>query len=801
MFAFLKSLLEKKRTRRQMEKKGLVGSRKRRKEGVFSKAAEQSKLLGILILALVWVACVTVLMLPTPRNISSSLVEKQEAPIAVWSAFSFSYEDKDKTKENREEAIAEVPLYYSIDSKMTEQCLDDADELFEELLERISREKRGQLYVANPKKKVSSIIESLDKKSVQSLGLLIKDKEQRARVKKLLKQRLDKGVINQREKEKHKYGQIIRIIDFAGRIRSPKPLVEIPAPEEAAEEVANESVKLYSIRDKDQLKLSLGGVIRKVINGNMVFDKKQTLQEQEKAAAKILPVLIEVKRGEKIVAKGQKVDRHTLKLVNYYNDEFNNRQASVNFWRKFIESSIMSLLLMIITGIYIFHIHPEVIKSNQRMWLIGTVAILSIFINYFFVHVFNMISEEQSISPKLIIVIIPIALPAILLSVLVGLRVAVYTGLFISIIAAIMLGHSFDIIIQGLVLSCLVGFSVRYSSNYRSYFFRCLLAIFLTLLILDFTYMWEFRGNMKMIFWTAGLSGINAIVTSLIALLLLFIFEPLFQVSTNMTLLLLCDYNHPLLKRLQFEAPGTYHHSLMVSTLAEHAAQEIGANPIKARVGALFHDIGKLSKPEYFSENSHGSESKHNELHPRMSSLIILNHVKEGVDLALKYKLRKIIRDAIEQHHGTDIVYYFYKRALEESQKKEGQVEEQEYRYLGPLPREKEVVLISLADPCEAASRSLQKPSPAKIEALVWEIFRKRIRSGQLDEAELTFGELAKVRQSFVKTLTTMLHGRIAYPKDEQEENDEDDLFVAARRKTVAESESGGSGNTAGQNS
>ena len=192
-----------------------------------------------------------------------------------------------------------------------------------------------------------------------------------------------------------------------------------------------------------------------------------------------------------------------------------------------------------------------------------------------------------------------------------------------------------------------------------------------------------------------------------------------------------------------------------------------------------------MVKPEYFTENQQSEESKHSKLNPRMSSLVILNHVKEGVDMALKHKLRKIIRDGIEQHHGTDLIYYFYQQALEEGRAKGVAVDEHDYRYPGPLPKEKEVVILSLADSCEAASRSLQKPTPAKIDALVWEIFRKRIRKGQLDGANLTFGELKRVRESFVATLTTMMHGRIAYPKDETEEDDEGDLFTAAKQKNI----------------
>jgi membrane-associated HD superfamily phosphohydrolase len=167
-----------------------------------------------------------------------------------------------------------------------------------------------------------------------------------------------------------------------------------------------------------------------------------------------------------------------------------------------------------------------------------------------------------------------------------------------------------------------------------------------------------------------------------------------------------------------------------------------------------------------------------------MSSLIILNHVKEGLDLALKYNLRKVIRDAIQQHHGTDIVYYFYKRALEENKEKSTPVDEGEYRYQGPLPIEKEIVIISLADACEAAGRSMIKPTPNKIETLVWEIIRKRIRDGQLDNANLTVAEITKIKESFTKTLITMNHSRIAYPKNEA--NDEDDLFMAAEKKEAS---------------
>ena len=200
--------------------------------------------------------------------------------------------------------------------------------------------------------------------------------------------------------------------------------------------------------------------------------------------------------------------------------------------------------------------------------------------------------------------------------------------------------------------------------------------------------------------------------------------------------------------------------------LAEAAAEAIGADPVKARVCSLFHDVGKLSHPEYFTENSNG-EDKHRDLSPKFSAMIILNHVREGMELARKYKLKRPIREGIQQHHGTDIVYYFYKRAKDRGESV------------------RETAILSLADACEAASRSLEKPTHARISELVRTIILKRLRDGQLDDSSMTFRELAVVRESFIKTLTSMLHARVAYPKD-KDSADENDLFMDAARKAAS---------------
>jgi putative nucleotidyltransferase with HDIG domain len=281
----------------------------------------------------------------------------------------------------------------------------------------------------------------------------------------------------------------------------------------------------------------------------------------------------------------------------------------------------------------------------------------------------------------------------------------------------------------------------------------------------------------------------NGIVTAMIAGGALPILEHLFQITTDISWLEASDLNHPLLRRMTIEAPGTYHHSLVVANLAEAAAEKVGANATLCRVCSYFHDVGKLVKPEYFTENMNFERNPHDDLAPTMSALIIIAHVKEGVDLALKYKLNQRIIDIIQEHHGTSLVYYFYQRALQQQEDARAggkimnireedipEVREESFRYSGPKPQTKESAIVSLADIVESASRSLEKPTPQKIEQLINELIEERIADGQLDECDLTLGEIKIIAERFRFTLMTMLHTRIAYPKHESK-------FAASREE------------------
>jgi putative nucleotidyltransferase with HDIG domain len=264
---------------------------------------------------------------------------------------------------------------------------------------------------------------------------------------------------------------------------------------------------------------------------------------------------------------------------------------------------------------------------------------------------------------------------------------------------------------------------------------------------------------------------LSGFCSALLAVLLIPLFEHLFKVTTDITLLELSDLSHPLLQSLAVNAPGTYHHSLMMASLAQSAAESIGANGLMLRVCAYFHDIGKLVKPGFFSENIQFTENPHDELSPSMSTLVIVSHIKEGVTLARKYKLPQVIIDGIQQHQGTGLVSVFYHRAKTQQQKdgdgSSQPINAEDFRYEGPRPQNREMAILMLADGCEAASRSLDKPSSVRITNLINDIFDSRLRDGQLDECNLTLAELNKIKQSFIFSLTNMLHGRVAYPKDE----------------------------------
>lgn len=394
------------------------------------------------------------------------------------------------------------------------------------------------------------------------------------------------------------------------------------------------------------------------------------------------------------------------------------------------------------------------------------------------------LGDDFSIPCKLLI--LPYLLAPMIITVLLGRNFGIFSVVMYSLYGSMLIpeGYTLDFLIISLIAGLVTTFLTlnirRRGSLLRAGFYAGLAILILGILLqhLDFTVL-DFSdfSSWKHLIINALVAITCSIIISMIIGGFLPILESAFAITTNISWLELSDLNHKLLKRMQLEAPGTFHHSLVMASLAESAAESVGANASMCRVCAYFHDIGKLKKPEYFIENQ-GDVNPHDSLTPTMSSLVIIAHVKDGIDLAIKHKLNRRIIDVIQEHHGDSLVYYFYRKAGE--QKNNGQkdtedtsyeeVDEKNFRYPGPTPSSKESGIISLADAIESASRTMNKPSPQKIKSLVDDIVKSRINDGQLDRCELSLSDLAKVKDSFAKTLRSMLHNRIDYPKDKDKE-------------------------------
>jgi len=289
--------------------------------------------------------------------------------------------------------------------------------------------------------------------------------------------------------------------------------------------------------------------------------------------------------------------------------------------------------------------------------------------------------------------------------------------------------------------------------------------VFVMTIALDF--LTQNSPHLTDVFRNAGYNAAAIFSVSIIIQSLLPLIEKAFRITTDMTLLDYSDANKPLLKRLAIEAPGTFSHSFLVGSIAESAAEAIGRNGLLCRVGAYYHDIGKINKSAYFIENEIGF-SKHKELSPAMSQLVIAGHVKDGLEIAKEYGLPPVLWQFIEAHHGTTLIEYFYNAARKKYDEKQYELSESEFRYPGPKPRTKEAAIVMIADATESASRALVEPTPTKIEALVHNIIMKRLQDGQFDECDLSLRELNQIETSISRTLAAHYHSRIAYPEETQ---------------------------------
>lgn len=525
-------------------------------------------------------------------------------------------------------------------------------------------------------------------------------------------------------------------------------------------EVEEKKAKIYTQIDLLNITVPYKNLLKAVLNklefkSNYLQDEEATLRARQEASQNEGIVMVTVRKGQKIVGEGEVVTAEHLEVLQAL-----GYKRSVAPYLTLLGVIIFTLLAFVLTNFYLKHYRKDLYNKEINLVLLG----LLVFIILLLAKVISSIniSSNPEIA-KMVGYLIPVATVSMSIAILFDTTLAIFMTILLSFFIGILTGnqlpYAINAFVGGLVGIYSVGkFNQRFDWVKAGLFIAC--ANVVSILAL---------GLMNNDTWSVLLIGssfgiINGIFSSIFAYGSLPFWESGFEVTTSARLLELSNPNQPLLKRLLIEAPGTYHHSILVGNLGEAAADLVGADSLLVRVGAYYHDIGKLKRPYFFIENQLGEENPHEKLSPPLSTLIITSHPKDGLEIAHQYKLPPVVTDLIAQHHGTSLVTYFYHKALELGNS--DQVKEDEYRYNTPKPQTKEAAIIMLADSVEAAVRSMTAPSSGKIEGLVRKLIKDRLQDGQLEESPLTFKDLDLIANTFTRILSGIFHNRIEYPEN-----------------------------------
>ncbi|MBI5050639.1 MAG: HDIG domain-containing protein [Nitrospirae bacterium] len=434
---------------------------------------------------------------------------------------------------------------------------------------------------------------------------------------------------------------------------------------------------------------------------------------------------------------------------------------------------IVTLLLFIFYKDFMRY-KPSIYKNYKLIFLVGVLLVSNLIIGRGFYYILVGFTEWLgNIDPHLSFYAIPLSVGSMLTALLLDIHTAIVFSVITGLLAGIWLGNPFYSIFTfaaGLTSAFGVIRCKKRSTLWKAGFFTGLVCVFTSVTI-------TFLSG-KLMTVNAPVAALFAFANGIIVTTLVSAFLPLleyfFKLTTDISLLELVDLNQPLMRNLLVLAPGTYHHSIIVGNLVESAAEAVGVNPLLARVSAYYHDIGKMKMHDYFIENQAGLISKHDKLTPHMSGLILISHVKEGVELAKQHNLPESVINIIQQHHGNSLITYFYQKAKEQHEDASKPLSEEDFRYPGPRPQTRVAALVLMADAVEAASRVLTDPTPARISALVDRVVNHFFIDGQLDDCELTLKDLKEIKKHFVYILTGMFHRRISYPGFEIKDEDID---------------------------
>jgi len=686
----------------------------------------------------------------------ADLVLGEPAPRNFYAPFALTYTDEKATEGLRQQERRAVPWVYAIDPEVGASMTEKLDGLFEEI--QALRNLEGDV---GPKVTTENLSVEISENALTNLLRDVPLDEIRKSLQVLLEFYMGQGLIDYRLKLKLLDTDVdnLLVMNPAGKSESLLPVIDLLTLEDVRKEAPRQLPE--NIAKNRRLKKIVLELFLTVLEENLRFDEAETQLRRDEVEEAVAPVIEEIKKNELILQRGRVVTSEDK--VRW--GQIQAKQVQKEFQRQILADGVLVLAIFGIAFFYLLCFEKKILLSVRMLLLFQSVIVLSL-----------LVCKVILLTSEMSIYLMPTALAGLLLTLLISPRLGIL-GAFVMTGLAGPLSEYAPEVMLGALLATLAGTFMALKIRRRVQFLGIGAVIgalhFLILFAFQIAHSvpWQEAASTASLGFASGL----LIVTPL-CFFLLPLWETFFSVTTDVTLLELSDLNHPLLKRMIMEAPGTYHHSLVVSMLAESACQAIGANALLARVGCYFHDIGKIPQADFYTENKKLEQSdRHAELSPRESFEVILAHVTQGIELGKRYRLKEAILRFIPEHQGNGVVYYFYRKALDQAKPGE-EIRADDFRYPGPKPQSRETAVALLADSTEAASRSLKSPTPENLRQLVRKIINDKFIDGQLDECDLTLKDLHRIQDSFVHNLLAIYHTRVNYPKS-QKDPAEPDLF------------------------
>ena len=741
-------------------KNSTPSSKKEKKQNFWQKLIQSP-----LVYLFIFVAILAYFISYIPSKSLPELVEMEIATSDVVAPEDMTIEDRETTeKRKREEAEAVLPVYtldlnvFLNTEEQTREFFNSGqnlikkpvtakrmDEFQKDILEKYGREISSRdlrflvkaKFPANIEESLISLIgKTLAKGIIPSKSLLIRQEQER-------------GFTLLAGEESEKTVKIEEILDI----------------KESKEKLAEEISQLDLTQNEKSLLTTLSQLF---LSGNITYNPMETYLRKEQARQSVETVFYTIKKGKVILRKGDEIHREAVEQVKIINQNLRAKPS----WLTNFSGTFLLYGLILLTVWYYLKSLLKFKQARKNFLMIGITLILSLLFYKLSIFLANTFSESTNFPLLKHVDSYRYAFPFQFGVLLFAFLTRNQFALIYTVINSLLVGYLFKANFYLMIFSFIGGLAAIYGIQYyrrhkRTSTFRAgifLVAPINVFVIITIHLITEKIGPIDIFTSELFMGLLGGILSASLAFLFLPVFENIFGFLTQSKLLELTNSDLPIFRQMAMEAPGSYHHSLIVASLAEEAAEEINLDSMLVKASALYHDIGKIKRPEYFIENKTRNPDLHKDLTPSMSTLVIVNHVKEGVELAKKLKLPKKMRDIIEQHHGNSLVKYFFQKAKEKYDPEMQKIGEESYRYAGPIPKSKEAALILLSDSVEAASRSLKSPSRTNLKRVITDIFNNYLQDGQLDDCDFSLKELRATASSFLSTLYTIYHPRVEYP-------------------------------------